>query len=308
LTLNPIDDGIVESNETIGLQLIAGANYGINTGNVPTATIVNDDTIVSVSLSYGSLSEDVLDNYNFVYTFSRSGLTTNALTVNFKVSGTAIFNTDYVQTGATSFTATQGTINFAQGSSTVTLTLNPIDDGIDESDETIDLQLIAGANYGINTGTVPTATIVNDDTPYPYPSPNQPSGGDLIDVLQGGTGVDLLTGGKGNDVLTGGAGSDTFRFINPNEGVDLINDFTPSEDLIGINAQNFGGGLVSKLTEEQLFIGSGNNYYASTRFIYNPVNGALIFDSDGNGSNAPIQFATLNSKPLSLSTGNFNIL
>jgi|694.fasta_scaffold08122_15 Ca2+-binding RTX toxin-like protein len=308
LTLNPIDDGIVESNETIGLQLIAGANYGINTGNVPTATIVNDDTIVSVSLSYGSLSEDVPDNYNFVYTFSRSGLTTNALTVNFKVSGTAIFNTDYVQTGATSFTATQGTINFAPGSSTVTLTLNPIDDGIDESDETINLQLIAGANYGINTGTVPTATIVNDDTPYPYPSPNQPSGGDLIDVLQGGAGVDLLTGGKGNDVLTGGAGSDTFRFINPNEGVDLINDFTPSEDLIGINAQNFGGGLVSQLTEEQLFIGSGNNYYASTRFIYNPVNGALIFDSDGNGSNAPIQFATLTSKPLSLSTGNFNIL
>ena len=308
LTLNPIDDGIVESNETIGLQLIAGANYGINTGNVPTATIVNDDTIVSVSLSYGSLSEDVLDNYNFVYTFSRSGLTTNALTVNFTIGGTAIFNTDYVQTGATSFTATQGTINFAQGSSTVTLTLNPIDDGIVESNETIGLQLIAGANYGINTGTVPTATIVNDDTPYPYPSPNQPSGGDLIDVIQGGTGVDLLTGGKGNDVLTGGAGSDTFRFINPNEGVDLINDFTPSEDLIGINAQNFGGGLVSKLTEEQLFIGSGNNYYASTRFIYNPVNGALIFDSDGNGSNAPIQFATLNSKPLSLSTGNFNIL
>jgi Ca2+-binding RTX toxin-like protein len=248
-------------------------------------------------LNYGSLSENVPNN--FVYTFSRSGLTTNALTVNFTIGGTAIFNTDYVQTGATSFTGTQGVINFAPGSSTVSLTLNPIDDSIVEDHETIDLQLIAGANYGINTGTVPTATIVNDD------GTRQQVGGDLIDVLQGGAGADYLTGGKGNDVLIGVANSDTFTFAGPDLGTDTIADFTPSEDTILVDAQGFGGGLVSGgiLADNQLFIGSSATN-ASQRFIYNQGTGALIFDSDGDGPNTPIRFANL-SPNLSLQPSNF---
>jgi Ca2+-binding RTX toxin-like protein len=257
----------------------------------------NDLPLVSVSLNYGSLSENVPNN--FVYTFSRSGLTTNALTVNFTIGGTAIFNTDYVQTGATSFTGTQGVINFAPGSSTVSLTLNPIDDSIVEDHETIDLQLIAGANYGINTGTVPTATIVNDD------GTRQQVGGDLIDVLQGGAGADYLTGGKGNDVLIGLANSDTFTFAGPDLGTDTIADFTPSEDTILVDAQGFGGGLVSGgiLADNQLFIGSSATN-ASQRFIYNQGTGALIFDSDGDGPNTPIRFANL-SPNLSLQPSNF---
>ena len=40
---------------------------------------------------------------NLVYTFTRTGDTTGALTVNFSVGGTATFNTDYTQTGAATF-------------------------------------------------------------------------------------------------------------------------------------------------------------------------------------------------------------
>jgi len=259
--------------------------------------ISQDLPLVSVSLNYGSLSENVPNN--FVYTFSRSDSTANALTVNFKIGGTATFNSDYVQTGATSFTGTQGTINFAPGSSTVTLTLDPINDDIVESNETIDLQLIASANYGVNTGTVQTATIVNDD------GTRQLVGGDLRDVLQGGSGADYLTGGKGNDVLTGGAGSDTFTFAGLDLGTDTIADFTPNEDTILVDAQGFGGGLVSGniLADNQLFIGSSATN-ASQRFIYNPGSGALIFDSDGNGPNTPIRFANL-SPNLSIHPSDF---
>ena len=35
---------------------------------------------------------------NLVYTFTRNGVTTGALTVNFSIGGTATFNTDYTQT------------------------------------------------------------------------------------------------------------------------------------------------------------------------------------------------------------------
>jgi Ca2+-binding RTX toxin-like protein len=286
--------GSLPNNDNSGSNDVFVAGFDTE-GNL--LDISQDLPLVSVSLNYGSLSEKVQNN--FVYTFSRSDSTANALTVNFKIGGTAIFNSDYVQTGATSFTATQGTINFAPGSSTVTLTLNPLDDDIVESNETIDLQLITSANYGINTGTVQTATIVNDD------GIRQQVGGDSIDVLQGGSGVDYLTGGKGNDVLTGSANSDTFCFAGLDLGIDIITDFTPSEDTILIDAQGFGGGLMSGdiLESNQLVIGSSATN-ASQRFIYNPGSGALRFDSDGNGPNTSIQFATL-SPNLSLQPWNF---
>ena len=47
---------------------------------------------------------------NLVYTFTRNGVTTGALTVNFSIGGTATFNTDYTETGATSFTPPTGTV------------------------------------------------------------------------------------------------------------------------------------------------------------------------------------------------------
>jgi hypothetical protein len=39
-----------------------------------------------------------------VYTFTRTGPTTSALSVNFSVGGTASFPADYSQSGATTFT------------------------------------------------------------------------------------------------------------------------------------------------------------------------------------------------------------
>ncbi|MEL6439418.1 MAG: hypothetical protein AAFQ80_09220, partial [Cyanobacteria bacterium J06621_8] len=53
------------------------------------------------------------------------------------------------------------------------------------------------------------------------------------DTLIGGAGSDTLIGGTGIDELFGGEGSDTFVFGNGN-GTDRIEDFDPSEDLIGL--------------------------------------------------------------------------
>ncbi len=44
---------------------------------------------------------------NLVYTFTRNGVTTGALTANFTINGTATFNTDYTQTGAATFRSAQ---------------------------------------------------------------------------------------------------------------------------------------------------------------------------------------------------------
>jgi Ca2+-binding RTX toxin-like protein len=97
---------------------------------------------------------------NLVYTFTRTGATTSALTVNYAIAGTAT-NADYI--GATP--GTGRTITFAAGSSTATLTIDPIADTTLEPDETVALTLAVGSGYTVGTTTAVTGTITNDDNP-----------------------------------------------------------------------------------------------------------------------------------------------
>src|SRR6185369_15674853 len=86
---------------------------------------------------------------NLVYTFTRAGSTTSALTVNFSVGGTADSSTDYTQTGAATFTPPTGTVTFAAGSSTATVTIDPTADITTEPDETVILTVTAGTGYEV---------------------------------------------------------------------------------------------------------------------------------------------------------------
>jgi Domain of unknown function (DUF4114)/Metallo-peptidase family M12B Reprolysin-like/Calx-beta domain len=164
LTLDPTADNTIESNETIGLTLASASNYLVLTPTEAIGTIVNDDTaVVTLALAAPSVLEDGVDN--LVYTFNRTGDTTNALAVNYQVAGTATFGKDYGQIGANAFSATAGKINFAAGSSTAILQIDPTADTTRESNETISLTLAADANYAIGTNAPVTGTIIDDDMP-----------------------------------------------------------------------------------------------------------------------------------------------
>ena len=109
LTVNPTTDSTVEPDETVIVTVAAGTGYDVGTPGSATGTITNDDTDVSVAVAPTSTAEDGAGN--LVYTFTRIGVTTGALTVNFTIGGTATFNTDYTQTGAATFTPPTGTVN-----------------------------------------------------------------------------------------------------------------------------------------------------------------------------------------------------
>ncbi|MFN6008615.1 MAG: Calx-beta domain-containing protein, partial [Microcystis sp.] len=117
---------------------------------------------ITLTVAPTSVTED--GTTNLVYTFTRTGSTTSALTANYTVGGTATFSTDYTQSGAASFTSTTGTVNFAAGSSTATVTIDPTADTIVESNETVILTLATGTGYTIGTTTPVTGTINNDDS------------------------------------------------------------------------------------------------------------------------------------------------
>ena len=57
------------------------------------------------------------------------------------------------------------------------------------------------------------------------------------DVIFGGAGMDTLVGGSGDDRLRGGADGDLFLFdpSDPNQGFDVIEDFTLGSDVIGLS-------------------------------------------------------------------------
>jgi hypothetical protein len=164
VTVNPETDSTVESDETVDITLTGGAGYNVGSPSSASGTITNDDTDVSVAVSPASVAEDGATN--LVYTFTRTGVTGSALTVNFSVGGTANFGAspnDYTQTGATSFTSTSGTVTFGAGSSTASVTVNPETDTTIEADETVILTLTSGAGYSVSSPAAATGTITNDD-------------------------------------------------------------------------------------------------------------------------------------------------
>ena len=111
---------------------------------------------ITLAISPASVLED--GTPNLIYTFTRTDSTTNSLTVNYGITGTAEA-TDY--TGATP--GTGKTITFLAGSDTATLTIDPTADALVEPDETVILTLATGTDYTIGTTNAVTGTIINDD-------------------------------------------------------------------------------------------------------------------------------------------------
>jgi hypothetical protein len=116
--------------------------------------------VVAVSVSPASVLED--GTTNLVYTFTRSVASASPLTVNFSVGGAAIYNTDYTQSGAASFSATAGTVTILANQTTAQVTIDPTADSTVEPDEAVVLTVTSGTGYTPG-GSPATGTIANDD-------------------------------------------------------------------------------------------------------------------------------------------------
>ena len=123
---------------------------------------------------------------------------------------------------------------------------------------------------------------------------NAITGNDAANTISGGGGNDRLDGGLGKDVLTGGAGQDAFLFSTALGGgnVDTIKDFVVRDDDIGLARAIFGNLGVEDLDPNAFVVGKAA-LDASDRIIYDKAAGALLFDADGAGGAAAIQFAVI---------------
>ncbi len=153
-------DFVVSAPGTYYLRVLPYANEIGNFYNLRWFDDVPIST-VSVSVSPAGTAED--GTANIVFTFTRVLDIAKALTVNFSVSGTALFASDYSVNGAKAFATTTGSVTFAAGSSTATVVIDPTTDTLVELDESVVLTLVAGAGYELGTNTTAMSLIRNDD-------------------------------------------------------------------------------------------------------------------------------------------------
>ena len=147
-----LGDTTPEPNETFTVNL-ANPAHAVISGGSATGTIVNDDGLVinDVSVVEGTGTGTT----TATFTVTLLSASTGTVTVNFAtVADTATAGTD--------FTSTSGTLTFAPGVTTQTISVGVVRDALVESDETFHVQLsgATGAPIADATG---IGTIINDD-------------------------------------------------------------------------------------------------------------------------------------------------
>ncbi|AUB36635.1 Ca2+-binding protein, RTX toxin-related [Nostoc flagelliforme CCNUN1] len=137
------------------------------------------------------------------------------------------------------------------------------------------------------------------------------SGNDLLrggsgdDILIGAFGNDTLVGGKDNDIFVGGVGADRFlyntdaAFARSAIGVDAITDFQHCQgDKIVLDKTTFSaitsaaGTGFNNLSDFEVTNKAGTS---TAIIVYDPVNGQLFYNPQGNSSGG--LFATLTGAP-----------
>ena len=167
------------TNEQIPVPLEANQTYLVQVSNLPNASNLSDagatSTAYTLEIIPGtgeqtSVSVSALGNPSEVgptpgtFQISRTGDTTTPLTVNFSVGGTATFGNDYNQTGAT-LNGTNGTVTIPAGQSSVGITVNPVNDGVSDLNETIEIGLQAATGYTLGAQSSSTLTIIDTSSP-----------------------------------------------------------------------------------------------------------------------------------------------
>ncbi len=166
ITINVTGDGTVEGNETFAVTLSGATGATIATGSA-IGTIQNDDVAatlptLAIAAANASRAEGAAGTTTpFTFTVTRSGDTSGASTVAWAVSGTGTS-----AASASDFaggTLPAGTLSFAAGQASRTITVNVAGDGTVEGNEAFAVTLSGATGATIATGSA-TGTIQNDDT------------------------------------------------------------------------------------------------------------------------------------------------
>jgi Ca2+-binding RTX toxin-like protein len=283
-------DGSIDQVKDI--ELFQFDDQSVAAADLPLASSPPQRT-ASVTADSVSMPEGNTGTTAYTFTVSLDAAVFGPQTIDWSATGTGTNPAD-----AADFSSPlSGTLNFAAGEVSKTITLLVSGDTTAEFNEAFDVTLTSPSS-GITLGTsTATGTITNDDLNLVLGT----SGNDALlngtaanDEIRGLDGNDRLDGLDGLDTLIGGAGADTFAFttLATPDNIEMINDFNPVEDGFELGAGSFTGLVAGALSLAEFVLGTSAND-ADDRIIYDAASGALSFDSDGTGAAAAQQFATV---------------
>ena len=153
LSVMLMDDAIAEPAETFAVTLSTASNATIDTATAQ-GTIVDNDGAAQLSIAGAQGSEgDLLD-----FAVTLAGSSDRAATVSYATSdGTAVAGEDYE--------ATSGTLTFARGESSRTLSVPLLDDSAHEATETFTVTLSSAENAEVAVDQVVGRIVDDDDLP-----------------------------------------------------------------------------------------------------------------------------------------------
>ncbi|UPY35439.1 Calx-beta domain-containing protein [Sediminicoccus sp. KRV36] len=211
----------VELNEGFAVTLSAPTGATLGTASAD-GTIRNDDAILSLSGPGSPIDEGNAGSTAFTFTVTRTGDLSGAASASYAVTGAANA-ADFVG-GVLPF----GTVLFAAGDATQTITINVAGDGIIEPDEVFTLSLSAPSGASLGTATA-DATILNDDSFVPT---TLSVAATLADRPEGQPGSTLLTFTVTRTGDVSGASSAAWAIagsgLNPTDAADFVGGVLPS--------------------------------------------------------------------------------
>ena len=147
-------DALNEANETVLVNLSTATNATI-ADSQGTLTLTNDDALPSITIGDESITEGNAGTKIVTLTLTLSAPSGRTVTVNYATAnGTASAGSDYV--------AKSGTVTFAAGTTTASITVTINGDTNSESNQTFRVNLSAPSNATL-ARTFATVTILNDD-------------------------------------------------------------------------------------------------------------------------------------------------
>lgn len=156
VSVAPVDDGNVEPTETVLLTLDASADYALDAPVTASVRIADDEDPALPIVSAIAADADAFEQGNQgIFYVTRTGSTTNALTVDLAYRGAAEHGVDY---------SAPLSVTFPAGAYRVAVEVEPIDDLVDEDTERV--VLLIPPNLGMLTG--PRAgrvLLVDDESP-----------------------------------------------------------------------------------------------------------------------------------------------
>jgi hypothetical protein len=156
ILVTPLQDELQEFPETITLTLTPTAGYAVGTPGVGVVVLRSDDEItqvVSVLALDPTASEARLTRGRFLIT--RIGSAAAALTVSYRVDGTATPGSDYV--------ALPGTVTIPAGAFTALVPVIPLQDTVPEAAETVTLTLTPDPAYAVGVPAHAAVILVSDE-------------------------------------------------------------------------------------------------------------------------------------------------